>query len=87
MPRFPNPPGTRIPSNCRNFDGSPQKVDRLSAIVPEEVALEVDGGIDAETAPLCRESGANVFVAGSAIFEADEPAEAYRAIARSVGAE
>jgi len=69
------------------IDGSPQKVDRLSAIVPEEVALEVDGGIDAETAPLCRESGANVFVAGSAIFEADEPAEAYRAIARSVGAE
>src|SRR6478672_4006659 len=51
------------------IDGSPQKVARLSAIVPEEVALEVDGGIDAETAPVCRESGANVFVAGSAIFE------------------
>ena len=67
--------------------GSPRKVARLRAIVPEEVALEVDGGIDAGTAPVCRESGASVFVAGSAIFEAGEPGEAYRAIARSVGAE
>ena len=67
--------------------GSPRKVARLRAIVPEEVALEVDGGIDADTAPVCRQSGASVFVAGSAIFEAGEPGEAYRAIARSVGAE
>ena len=67
--------------------GSPQKVARLRAIVPEEVALEVDGGIDADTAPLCRKSGASVFVAGSAIFESGEPGEAYRAIARSVVAE
>ena len=67
--------------------GSPRKVARLRAIVPEEVALEVDGGIDADTAPVCREAGASVFVAGSAIFEAGEPGEAYRAIARSVGAE
>ena len=66
---------------------SPRKVARLRAIVPEEVALEVDGGIDADTAPVCRESGASVFVAGSAIFEAGEPGEAYRAIARSVGAD
>jgi ribulose-phosphate 3-epimerase len=69
------------------MEGSPQKVARLSSVVPQEVALEVDGGIDADTAPMCRESGASLFVAGSAIFEADEPAEAYRAIARSVGAE
>jgi ribulose-phosphate 3-epimerase len=67
--------------------GSPRKIARLRAIVPEEVALEVDGGIDADTAPVCRESGASVFVAGSAIFEAGEPGEAYRAIARSVGAD
>jgi len=66
---------------------SPQKVARLSAIVPGEVALEVDGGIDVDTAPLCRESGASVFVAGSAIFSSGDPGEAYRAIARSVGAE
>ena len=67
--------------------GSPRKVARLRAIVPTEVALEVDGGIDVDTAPLCRESGASVFVAGSAIFSSGDPGEAYRAIARSVGAE
>jgi ribulose-phosphate 3-epimerase len=34
--------------------------------------LEVDGGIDATTAPLVVEAGANVLVAGSAIFSAKE---------------
>jgi ribulose-phosphate 3-epimerase len=32
--------------------------------------LEVDGGIEAETAPLAAAAGAEVFVAGSAIFGA-----------------
>jgi ribulose-phosphate 3-epimerase len=31
--------------------------------------LEVDGGINAETAPLVVEAGANVLVAGSAVFK------------------
>jgi|HubBroStandDraft_6_1064221.scaffolds.fasta_scaffold251069_2 ribulose-phosphate 3-epimerase len=47
-------------------------------------ALEVDGGVDTTTAPLCRAVGANLFVAGSAIFGADDPAAAYRAIADSI---
>jgi len=34
--------------------------------------LEVDGGIDATTAPLVVDAGANVLVAGSAIFAEDE---------------
>ena len=34
--------------------------------------LEVDGGIDAETARLAVEAGANILVAGSAIFGAGE---------------
>jgi ribulose-phosphate 3-epimerase len=64
---------------------SPTKVKRLRAVVGERVALEVDGGIDPETAPTCREAGANLFVAGAAIFGAPDPGEAYRAIARSIG--
>jgi ribulose-phosphate 3-epimerase len=32
------------------------------------VEIEVDGGVNAETAPLCIEAGANVLVAGSAIY-------------------
>jgi ribulose-phosphate 3-epimerase len=34
--------------------------------------LEVDGGVDAETAPLAAAAGANVLVAGTAVFGADE---------------
>jgi ribulose-phosphate 3-epimerase len=49
-------------------------------------ALEVDGGIDPRTAPLCRARGATVFVAGSAIFGADDPGAAYRAIADAIDA-
>lgn len=35
-----------------------------------ECELEVDGGVNPETAALCREAGANVLVAGSAVFGA-----------------
>ncbi len=64
-----------------------EKIERVRAIVGAAVAVEVDGGIDPETAPACRTAGANVFVAGSAIFGSDDPGEAYRAIARAVGAD
>ena len=63
---------------------SPQKIERVRAIVGAEVAVEVDGGIDPGTAPTCRQAGASVFVAGSAIFSSSDPGEAYLAIARSV---
>ncbi len=66
---------------------SPDKIERVRAIVGADVAVEVDGGIDPETAPTCRQAGANVFVAGSAIFGGDDPGAAYRAIARAVGAD
>lgn len=36
--------------------------------------LEVDGGVNAETARVCRENGADVLVAGSAWFKAPDPA-------------
>ena len=42
--------------------------------------IQVDGGITADTLPLCREAGANVFVAGSFIFKAQNRAEAIGAL-------
>lgn len=63
-----------------------EKVERLRHILGSDVALEVDGGIDAHTAPSCHAAGANLFVAGSAVFGSEDPAAAYRAIAASVGA-
>ena len=63
-----------------------EKLPRVRALVGSDAAVEVDGGIEPLTAPPCLEAGANVFVAGSAIFSAPDPAESYRAIAASVDA-
>jgi ribulose-phosphate 3-epimerase len=46
---------------------SPEKIRRLRAMAPD-VEIEVDGGIDAKTAPLVVKAGATVLVAGSAVF-------------------
>ena len=42
--------------------------------------LEVDGGINEETALICRENGANVLVAGSAYFKSPDPAAFVKAL-------
>jgi ribulose-phosphate 3-epimerase len=65
----------------RFLPGSLAKIERLRELVGDEPALEVDGGIDAETAGPCAEAGATVFVAGSAVFGAEDPADAYTAVA------
>jgi ribulose-phosphate 3-epimerase len=44
------------------------------------VAIEVDGGIDVETAPIAARAGATIFVAGNAIFGSPDPAAAARSI-------
>jgi ribulose-phosphate 3-epimerase len=44
------------------------------------IDIEVDGGVNRETAKLCIEAGANVLVAGSAIYNEKDRAEAIRAI-------
>ncbi|WP_326600147.1 ribulose-phosphate 3-epimerase [Streptomyces sp. NBC_01803] len=42
--------------------------------------LQVDGGVSAETIERCAEAGADVFVAGSAVYGAEDPAAAVRAL-------
>ena len=68
------------------ISASPDKVRRLTELLPEAM-LEVDGGIDPTTAAPVAEAGATLFVAGSAIFGASDPAQAYRAIAEAAEAE
>jgi ribulose-phosphate 3-epimerase len=41
-----------------------------------EPDIEIDGGINTKNAALCAEAGANVLVAGSAVFHAVDPAAA-----------
>lgn len=55
------------------------KVERFRELINERALnceLEVDGGLDPQTAPLCISAGANVLVAGSAIFGASDRAGA-----------
>ncbi|HEY3958144.1 MAG TPA: ribulose-phosphate 3-epimerase [Streptosporangiaceae bacterium] len=46
------------------------------------VWLQVDGGVDEQTIGRCAEAGADVFVAGSAVYSADDPAAAVRQLRR-----
>lgn len=59
------------------------KIEALSQIIKErglQVEIEVDGGITAETIPLCAKAGATMFVAGSAIYNKENRAEALQEI-------
>ena len=56
-----------------------EKISRLRALAGgRPIDIEVDGGITPETAPLVAQAGANVLVAGSAVFKGGKP-DNYRA--------
>jgi ribulose-phosphate 3-epimerase len=56
-----------------------EKLSRLRALIGSRpIDLEVDGGITPEIAPQVAQAGANVLVAGSAVFKGGKP-ETYRA--------
>jgi ribulose-phosphate 3-epimerase len=67
------------------IEHSISKLQRLRDLLPAGVPLEVDGGIDASTAPRCRQVGATLFVAGSAVFGSPDPGKAYLEIADAIG--
>lgn len=51
----------------------------LNAVNPK-CLLEVDGGVDSSTQAVCKENGADVLVAGSAYFKAEDKAAFVRRI-------
>ncbi|WP_132946621.1 ribulose-phosphate 3-epimerase [Tumebacillus sp. BK434] len=53
---------------------------KLDAMDLHHVEIEVDGGVNAETSRLVREAGANVLVAGNAVYNAPNRGEAIRQI-------
>jgi len=67
------------------ISASPAKIERLRGLA-DGPAIEVDGGVDATTAPLVVAAGASLLVAGSAIFGSGDPAAAYAEIAAAAGA-
>ena len=53
-----------------------EKIRQIRHLIGNKpIQIEVDGGINLETAPLCVKNGATVLVAGSAVFKAPEPAQ------------
>jgi ribulose-phosphate 3-epimerase len=61
------------------------RIRRLRALLPEHVHIQVDGGIDEETAPAAYAAGATLLVAGSAIFGSEDLERAYRRLVQAVG--
>jgi ribulose-phosphate 3-epimerase len=66
------------------IERSPEKVRQLRKVLGPGIPIQVDGGISAETAPSVKREGASLFVSGSQIFHAPDPAAAYREIAEAV---
>ena len=62
---------------------SVDKIRRLKQMIRErdlKTLIEVDGGVNGETAKACREAGADVLVAGSFVFGAADMQEAVAAL-------
>jgi len=60
------------------FGGQSMMVDQLEKVYQlrsrfPRVMIEVDGGVNLETAPLCKAAGANILVAGTSVFRAKDP--------------
>ena len=60
------------------------RIARLRAALPEQVRIQVDGGIDDETISPAHAAGATLLVAGSAVFGRGDPAGSYRSLVRAV---
>ncbi|HEY0317624.1 MAG TPA: ribulose-phosphate 3-epimerase [Solirubrobacterales bacterium] len=67
------------------IESSAGKIERLRPLVGD-ARIEVDGGVDTSTAATVAAAGASLFVAGSAVFGAADPAAAYSEIAAAAGA-
>ena len=61
---------------------APGRIAELATLV--DVPIQVDGGVGEDNAGALREAGASLFIAGSSIFGAGEPAEAYRRLRAAV---
>jgi ribulose-phosphate 3-epimerase len=70
----------------RFIDSTLPKITRLRELLDDHRAVEVDGGIDAGTARECVQRGANVLVAGTAVFDRACPGRAYRELVSAAGA-
>ncbi len=64
---------------------TPHRVADLRALLPDHVAIEVDGGIGPDSLPAARDAGAGLFVSASSIFGSPDPPSAYPELALLAG--
>ena len=64
--------------NQKLIQHSFRKLEELRAMLPEEIGVEVDGGVNADTARSVADAGANLLVAGTAVFGAADPGAAFQ---------
>jgi ribulose-phosphate 3-epimerase len=62
------------------------KLERMRALMADHAVLEVDGGVDVDTAQPVVAAGATLLVAGSAVFGESDPVAAYAALTRAASA-
>jgi ribulose-phosphate 3-epimerase len=60
------------------------KIEAIRGMLTNGQRLEVDGGINPQTARQCRDAGADVFVAGNNIFAAPDPAAAVKELRSAI---
>lgn len=61
--------------------GTVEKIAALRRMIDQknlDCEIEIDGGVNPETAKLCRDAGADVLVAGNSVFSANDPADMIR---------
>jgi ribulose-phosphate 3-epimerase len=58
-----------------------ERIRRLRSLLPPDVRVQVDGGVNADTILAAHEAGADLLVAGSAIFWRDDPVSGYEELA------
>jgi ribulose-phosphate 3-epimerase len=64
---------------------APARIAELRSLLPSSTRIQVDGGINQETARVARDAGADLLVAGSAVFWSEDPASAYRDLVEAAG--
>jgi ribulose-phosphate 3-epimerase len=60
------------------------RIARLRELLPDEMPIQVDGGVGLDNVRTLVDAGATLFVAGSSVFAKPDPVAAYRELAEAV---
>jgi ribulose-phosphate 3-epimerase len=74
----------RVPSGHSLPEETVERVERLRAALERPTPIQVDGNVGPENIDRLRAAGASLFVAASAIFAQEDPAEAYRGLVHAL---